>query len=95
MKVLISPGYGAGWSTWNQHELAIDARIIKKFEEGATWEELSDYCQELGYDQPYMGGFETLTVVEVPRGVVFRIYEYDGAESIEYFDPCKDWIVSV
>ena len=95
MKVLISPGFGAGWSTWNQRELAIDARIIKKFEEGTTWEELCDFCQKLGYDEPYMGGFDTLTIVEVPPGIIFRVTEYDGSEGIEYFDPSKDWIVSV
>ena len=34
MKVLISPGYGAGWSTWNYIDLAFDPDIIQAFEAG-------------------------------------------------------------
>ena len=27
--VLVSSGYGAGWSTWNQEELAYDRRVVE------------------------------------------------------------------
>ena len=27
--VLISPGYGSGWSTWNEKALAYDARVVQ------------------------------------------------------------------
>lgn len=27
--VLVSPGYGAGWSTWNNSELAYDKRVVE------------------------------------------------------------------
>lgn len=27
--VLISPGYGAGWATWNDSEIATDSRLIE------------------------------------------------------------------
>lgn len=27
--VLVSYGFGAGWSTWNEHELAYDKRVIE------------------------------------------------------------------
>jgi hypothetical protein len=33
-----------------------------------------------------MGGFDQLKVVDVPSGMLFRIDEYDGSESIETFD---------
>ena len=29
--VLVSYGYGAGWSTWNDKKLAYDKRIVEKF----------------------------------------------------------------
>ena len=96
MKVLISPGYGAGWSTWCRPELATDKRLIELFERGCTEKELLDACLE--YDltdayggPPYAGGFEDLEVVEIPNGSLFKIREYDGAEYIEIFDESK-WI---
>lgn len=27
--ILVSPGYGAGWSTWNTKELAYDKRVVE------------------------------------------------------------------
>jgi hypothetical protein len=40
-----------------------------------------------------MGGFKGLIVVDIPTAEYFRINEYDGAESIEYFDK-EDWYYS-
>ena len=85
MKVLISPGYGAGWSTWNSPEMAVDERLIEAFENGISEEGMKQLCEELGYES-YMGGFEDLEIVEVPSGSLFRVSEYDGYESIEVFD---------
>ena len=85
MKVLISPGYGAGWSTWNSPEMAVDERLIEAFENGISEEGMKQLCEELGYES-YMGGFEDLEIVEVPRGSLFKIRVYDGYESIEVFD---------
>ena len=82
MKVLISPGYGAGWSTWNEKELATDKRIIKAFELGMNEAEMSEYLEELGYENVYMGGYHDCEIVEVPKGSRFIIEEYDGHESI-------------
>lgn len=81
--VLISVGFGAGWSTWNDTELAYDKRIIEKWLEGATSDEMADYVENLGYRRPYMGGYRYLKLEFVPRGTMFCIHEYDGAESIE------------
>lgn len=91
MKVLISPGYGAGWSTWEGAGLATDARLIEAFERGISALEMQELCADLGYGDVYMGGFKNLTVVEVPKGTIFRIKEYDGFESIEVFDD-SDWL---
>lgn len=91
MKVLISPGYGAGWSTWEGKGLATDIRIIDAFERGISALEMQELCADLGYGDVYMGGFKNLTVVEIPKGTIFRIKEYDGFESIEVFDD-SDWL---
>ena len=81
--VLISVGFGAGWSTWNDTNLAYDKRIIEKWLEHPTADEMRDYAKSLGYREPYMGGYCSLRLKFVPRGTLFCIHEYDGAESIE------------
>ena len=97
MKVLISPGYGAGWSTWNDPLMAFDKRLIKAFERGISQEDMEKLCVECGYgdgifegSKPFMGGFHNLMVVEVPSGTIFQIREYDGNEYIETFEG-DDW----
>ena len=81
--VLVSYGFGAGWSTWNDNELAYDKRIIEKWLEGISPDEMCDYVESLGYRRPYMGGYEDLELEFIPRGTMFCIHEYDGAESIK------------
>ena len=99
MKVLISRGYGAGWSTWNEPMMAFDERLIRAFECGITKEDMKHLCMECGYtggyadSVPYMGGFDGLEVVDVPSGMIFQIKEYDGSEYLEYFDD-DDWYMA-
>lgn len=94
MKVLISPDYGAGWSTWNTSAMATDKRLIEAFEKGISKEEMEQLCIDLGYGEYIcMLGFEDLEVVEVPKGVLFQIREYDGNEYIEIFE-AEEWIYS-
>ncbi len=93
MKVLISPGYGAGWSTWNKPEMAFDRRLIQAVERGITEDDMKKLCESLGYENPYMGGFAALEVVDVPSGFIFKIEEYDGSEYIEYFNE-NEWYMS-
>lgn len=93
MKVLISRGYGSGWSTWNNPMVAFDERLIRAFECGITSEDMKELCIECGYEDIYMGGFKGLEVIDIPSGERFRIKEYDGKESIEYFDE-YDWYFS-
>lgn len=94
MKVLISPGYGAGWSTWNDSRMAIDKDLIELFERGCTEDEMASLCVKKGYGNdvfpPYMGGFFDLKVTEVPQGCLFRINEYDGSEYIDIYEE-GDW----
>ena len=81
--VLVSYGFGAGWSTWNSKELAYDKRIIEKWLEKVTSDEMCDYIESLGYSRPYMGGYADLGLEFIPRGTMFCIHEYDGAESVK------------
>ena len=83
LSVLISVGWGAGWSTWNNEELAYDKRIIEKWLEKVSADEMCEYVESLGYARPYMGGYDDLRLRFIPRGTMFCIHEYDGAESIE------------
>jgi hypothetical protein len=84
--VLYSPGYGAGWYTWNQEfpELIFSPAIVKMVIE-ERFDALQTYI-ELKYPEIYKGGMMDLEIEWVPVGTEFRIGEYDGAESIELKD---------
>ena len=81
--VLYSPGFGAGWYTWNyEHpEILFDPAIVK-FVEKEKWDELATYV-ELKYPEIYTGGMRDLTIEWIPECALFKINEYDGNESIE------------
>ena len=84
--VLVSPGHGAGWSTWNsEHEEILFDPAIVEFVEHNRWEELEVYVK-LKYPGIYAGGLEGLAIEWIPQGVRFRVNEYDGSESIELQD---------
>ena len=81
--VLISPGFGAGWSTWNAEyaeTLCMDADIVQAVLDGDLQKAAN--VAELKCPDIYTGGARDLCVVWVPKGAVFEINEYDGAESI-------------
>ena len=80
--VLYSPGFGAGWSTWNpdRPELLFDPAIVTFVENDQT-AELNTYVT-LKYPGIYTGGMESLAVAWLPVGTEFQINEYDGSESI-------------
>jgi hypothetical protein len=82
--VLYSPGFGAGWYTWNYEcpEILFDPAIVE-FVEKEKWAELETYVI-LKYPEIYKGGMTDLEVEWMPVGTEFKIIEYDGAESIEY-----------
>jgi hypothetical protein len=84
--VLISPGYGAGWSSWNteKEELLFDPGIVELVEH-AKWEELEMFVT-LKYPGIYAGGMRDLEVKWLPVGTEFDIKEYDGAETLEIKD---------
>jgi hypothetical protein len=80
--VVYSPGYGAGWYSWNLEypELLFDPTVVKYIEDGNEKGFLS--YMGLKYPEVYISGFNELTIEWVPLGTSFRINEYAGNESI-------------
>lgn len=87
--VLISPGFGAGWSSWSGSDvndaLLFDSRLVDAVLAKMPTEEFVEYCKSLGYDH-YMGGASDLEVVWLEPGTRFTVEEYDGSESLRTFD---------
>lgn len=87
--VLISPNFGAGWSTWSRGEdteaLLFDSRLVDAVLAKMPAEEFVEYCKTLGYDL-YTGGAKDLEVVWLEQGTRFVVEEYDGSESIRTFN---------
>ena len=74
--VIVSEGYGAGWSTWNKAEDAFEPEVVRWIEGGKVGEPLKEG------DDRYAGGLEEARIVWLPVGTLFRIDEYDGSESL-------------
>lgn len=96
--VLVSPGYGAGWSTWNDKRLAYDRRIVEYIlENGApernSTEAFKSFVESLGYHDVYMGGAYQLEIKWAKPGSYIRINEYDGSEALEVLDPERSYIL--
>lgn len=91
--VCISPGYGAGWSTWAgrelQETLLFHPSIVNMVISGKRGEITKGWMgKNLGdeYTGVYLGGVYDLEIEWVDEGAVFRIHEYDGFESVELYN---------
>lgn len=90
-KILVSPGYGAGWSTWNDKfkEVAEYEPIIKFLEDGGDRNDLLDaehpLIQQMIKDLDLSGfctaGADQLQVESVDGP--YRIDVYDGYEMVQ------------
>ena len=91
--VVYSPGFGAGWYTWNQEypDMVYDPTVVFYVEQGRK-DELLAYCQ-LKWPDAYLGGADSLKIEWLPLGTEFRIHEYDGSENIEVKENL-DWIIA-
>jgi hypothetical protein len=91
--VLYSPGYGAGWFSWNTKypEILFDPAIVELVE-AEKWPELQAYVV-LKYPDIYAGGLEDLQIEWMPEGTQFQVNEYDGNENIQKRDS-TDWITA-
>lgn len=80
--VLFSPGFGAGWYTWNSSNRALlfDPEIV----EAVLADDRAKAAQiaERKWPDGYYGGAENLRIEWLDKGTAFRIDEYDGSESV-------------
>jgi hypothetical protein len=80
--VMISPGFGAGWSSWNlayREVLLFDKEIATLFFEGrekAAYRRAEEKCPGMYIGS---GGVE---LVWLPKGTRFILNEFDGNEEI-------------
>lgn len=85
--VLVSHGYGSGWSSWNSPRLAYDRKVIEYWNANhdAKPDVVAEWLEKNGYPNVYVSfsNWYNLALEWVPANVCWRIREYDGAESIE------------
>jgi len=89
--VIISSGWGAGWSTWHygphRETLIFHPKLVEWVEsEQPTVVAISTILKEIlgekEAEEIYLGGVDQLSVIWVPQGIKFKIEEYDGTEYI-------------
>ena len=91
--VLYSPGYGAGWYTWNSDfpQCVFQPEIVELILQGKR-EEAEKMAEELYGSGFYTGGASDLEVKWVEEGTQFEISEYDGNESVAIIGPQTGFI---
>lgn len=83
--VLYSPGFGAGWYSWNECEPLLFDPVVVEMVRNKRHDEIESYITRAYPDTDVFCGevlYKTLTIAWVPVGEKFQIYEYDGAESV-------------
>jgi hypothetical protein len=80
--VLYSPGYGSGWYTWSAPvEAVFDPELVDAVLAADVRKAIE--IAERKYPDAYIGSnMNDMRVQWLPVGALFRIEEYDGAESI-------------
>jgi hypothetical protein len=86
--VLYSPGFGAGWSTWNNdkyREFLLHDEKLVELVEFKQQNKIEEYVKSV-YPGEYICvlGAHQLRVEWVYPGTQFLINDYDGSESIEF-----------
>lgn len=97
--VLVSGGFGAGYSTWNDDDLKeflifdkTNVELVIKGDYEGLKKRLEALSSSLGEYISYHG-VDDLSVEFLPKGAAFKIREYDGNERIELLDEI-DWNVA-
>jgi hypothetical protein len=96
--VLVSPGFGAGWYTWNSYhpECLYDPEIAEIVLGGINreaYEKIIKIAKSKYGDDFYAGGAEQLEVEWIPIGGRFLLDEYDGSERLTREEDCP-WIIA-
>lgn len=85
VKILISPGYGAGWSTWNTEHvdfLLKDPTLVEMAERRADVADVNAYLAKQFPGEYFCTlGWRSISVVELPKGTQFQV-TYAGSETI-------------
>lgn len=92
--VLYSPGFGAGWFTWNTEipQCLFDPEIVSMVEKNSSQAEIKKFASEK-YPEGYWGGARGLRINWIDEGSSFCIEEYDGNESFR-FRESDGWITA-
>jgi hypothetical protein len=89
--VIISAGWGAGWSTWhygsNREILIFHPKLVELVESGQHNQEtvlavLNELLDKEEAEGIYLGGVMDLSITWIPEGIKFKIEEYDGSEYV-------------
>lgn len=88
--ILVSHGYGAGWSTWNHmvddNQALFDPDIVQMVLDEADPSEIAELADRKfsvdDEDTFYTGGVDGLSVNWLPVGTRFMVLECDGYETI-------------
>ena len=97
--VLISPGFGGGWHTWNHvDELLFHPVLVNMVENGLRSDIDEAFIADLlgivdHTSMPYLGGVEQLEVRWLPIGTEFIVEDYDGSEEITIKNHV-DWLTA-
>lgn len=97
--VLYAPGWGAGWSTWNEIdgfpnlECIFDPDIAQAVLDKKTNLEIEEMAHAKWGDVFYAGSAKDLMVKWLKIGTEFRITDYDGWEEVEVKDKIN-WITA-
>lgn len=91
--VLVSPGFGAGWYSWNTKypALLFDPELVEAVQ-NQDKEALLKRAKEIA-PKAYLGGAYQLDIYWVPEGTQFQITEYDGSENMKTADE-QTWITA-
>ena len=85
--ILVSPGYGCGWSSWNTIRLAYDRKVIEYWltHKDSAFTEITAWLEQNGYPNVYVSysNWHNLVLEWIPVGMRWRVREYDGSETIE------------
>lgn len=81
--VIVSPGFGAGWSTW-----ADDAEAAVFAPDVVAWIESGKRGSTIAFERyGYTGGLDDAEIEWLPVGTRFIVDEYDGAEALAVLGP--------
>lgn len=90
--VLVSKGFGAGWSSWGCPEQCLDKELVKAFEDDVPYPKKESIAKK-NWPGCFMGGLSSCEVEYVDEGTLFRIDEHDGSETLITLDG-EDYMIA-